>query len=302
MKEKFDISVLIAFYHPIWEKVKLTLQSIITQKNISLQIVITDDGSADNLFSQTKEYFAQNSFEDYTLLPHEQNSGTVLSLYDGLQLCQGKYVKLFSPGDFLSGEYVLREWIAELDRTHSIVSFSKAIYYYKEEGRFCAVSAVASPQCADKWDTKLKKYYLLCDDFGLGAATLMTTAAAKEYFSLIKGKVVYAEDNIYRIMAAKGEKFSFYQAPCIYYEYGDGISTGSSSIWRERLEKDILACNEVIYWELGENTAISKCLKEKEKANSGIKKVLYYFMHPTIFLYKLKRKLFPKRTPTKLNN
>ena len=45
------ISVIVCTYNANWEKTKNTLFSIIRQKNVIFEIIVTDDGSASNNFS-----------------------------------------------------------------------------------------------------------------------------------------------------------------------------------------------------------------------------------------------------------
>ena len=50
MNKVIDMSVIVVTYNSEWEKIKITLNSILRQKNISLQIIVADDGS-ENIFS-----------------------------------------------------------------------------------------------------------------------------------------------------------------------------------------------------------------------------------------------------------
>ena len=50
-----EVTVLLASYNPRIEKLKTCLKSIILQRDISTQIVITDDGSRDNQFDKGRE-------------------------------------------------------------------------------------------------------------------------------------------------------------------------------------------------------------------------------------------------------
>ena len=51
MNKVIDMSVIVVTYNSEWEKIKITLNSILRQKNISLQIIVADDGS-ENIFSE----------------------------------------------------------------------------------------------------------------------------------------------------------------------------------------------------------------------------------------------------------
>lgn len=47
---EYEVSVVVASYNPQIEKLLFTIKSIVNQKNVDIQIVITDDGSFENIF------------------------------------------------------------------------------------------------------------------------------------------------------------------------------------------------------------------------------------------------------------
>ena len=97
----YKVSVIVVMYNPIPEKLWLTLNSIINQEKVDLEIVIADDGSKNNLFDAIEEYMKKNDFSNYKFVYHKQNQGTVLNCYDGVNQASGDYIKLISPGDLL---------------------------------------------------------------------------------------------------------------------------------------------------------------------------------------------------------
>ena len=56
----YKVSVVVLMYNPIPEKLWLTLNSIINQEKVDLEIVIGDDGSENNLFDAIEEYMKKN--------------------------------------------------------------------------------------------------------------------------------------------------------------------------------------------------------------------------------------------------
>lgn len=97
------VSVIVGAYRPDLHKMLLTLRSILLQKKCSYEIILTDDGSKENYFAEVKDFFARAPFSDYKLLPSEKNQGTVLNVWKALQVAQGEYIRLISPGDFMHG-------------------------------------------------------------------------------------------------------------------------------------------------------------------------------------------------------
>ena len=52
-----DVSVIIVTYNSDWEKLRLTLLSTVKQRNISIQIIITDDGSEETFDENIVQLF-----------------------------------------------------------------------------------------------------------------------------------------------------------------------------------------------------------------------------------------------------
>ena len=87
-----DVSVVVVTFNPSWEKLRITLLSILFQKNINMEIIISDDCSVNNYFEEVRELFAKNSFSNYYLISHIENQGTVNNLLDAVQQCKGRYI------------------------------------------------------------------------------------------------------------------------------------------------------------------------------------------------------------------
>ena len=59
------VSVLVVTYNPQYSKLINTVESILLQKNVRLEIIISDDGSQNNYFEQLEEFFKEHSFSEY---------------------------------------------------------------------------------------------------------------------------------------------------------------------------------------------------------------------------------------------
>ena len=101
---KYDFSVIVVTYNAIWDKLKLTLDSIIRQSFENFEIVMADDGSKEDVFDKVEAFFAENNFTRYTLVRNEQNQGTIKNLLSGLDKAQGRYIRMFGPGDLFFDE------------------------------------------------------------------------------------------------------------------------------------------------------------------------------------------------------
>lgn len=150
---RFDCSVVVCSYCSDWEKMRLTLKSILMQEQCNIQIVVADDGSPDNLFDRIKKYFVQHEFINYKLVTTSENRGTVYNILQGVYACVGEFVKPLSPGDCLHGILALHDWIAFM-RSHRdcIMSFCDAIYYHMSDGKFVPLKEFAHPQSVDVYE------------------------------------------------------------------------------------------------------------------------------------------------------
>lgn len=240
-----------ATYTPRKDKLLFTLKSLVMQRNIKIQIIITDDGSTDNLFTEIVSFFETYGFNHYKLIRHDHNIGTVSSIYDALKEADGQYIKLISPGDCFNGTDALSNWVKYQQKCGYRWSFCDAVYYKRDDcGKIKTFSHSAHPQIVNVYqkfaEKKCRWNYVVLDDIALGAATLCEKEVMINYISRIQGKVKYAEDNIYRIMMFDGVMAGYYSEAAILYEYGEGISTSNSSLWKEKIREDWLTTDKIM--------------------------------------------------------
>lgn len=250
MDKEIAVSVIVATYNPQYGKLLQTLESIIAQENITVEIVVTDDGSKENHFDKMKAFFKNNKFSNYKLCSLDVNGGTVKNVYSGLKACSGEYVKVISPGDILTRKNTLYDWVQFMADTKTDISYGKAYYYNKDDEGIKYLKVLCHPQKTDIYVKRdflaVKNYYLLANDIVNGATVLCRRVIFEKYLQMLVGKVIYAEDNAYRIMVADGIVPSFFDENVIFYEYGTGISTNVNRKWAELLKKDWLAADEEI--------------------------------------------------------
>lgn len=247
---KYEVSVIVVIYNSNFEKIKKTIISAINQKDIKKEIIIADDGSKNNYEKEIKFLFEENDFVDFKLIFNKTNKGTVANLLGALDKAEGEYTKTLSPGDFLIDERALREWVDYLKKNNYNWSFSEA-KYYSNESQKSIVRAMAHPQVISPYLSGNKKRcrwnYIALKDVALGAATIGDTGIMTRYCNLIADNgVIYAEDNIWRLMMYDGEVGGYYPYETIQYEYGSGVSTLGNGIWKERLTSDWKNTNDII--------------------------------------------------------
>ena len=273
MNQDIDISVLVITYNPDLIKLKSTLFSILIQKNVNLEIIIADDGSKNNHFPEIEEYFRKNEFENFKLIGDENNQGTVKNVIKGMEKVRGRYVKLISPGDFLYNEKTLELIVEEIKKSEAIMYFGNSIYYSFEKNDLKFYN-IRNPRDIDVFiknkKKKIKRNYLLRQDYILGASCVVQSKSFFKYLKKIENFVVYAEDCVYIYMIAEGIVPKYINENILWYEYGSGISTSKETLWN----KKILADNEATYYSLKKEKLILSYVYEMKFSNSKIKRLI----------------------------
>lgn len=249
-KDSYEITVLVCSYNPRISALFFTLDSIIHQKNINFEIVITDDGSKNSLALEIEDYFTNNNFSNWKMVCNKINKGTVHNLYSGLLASSGKYIKIISPGDALYGDNTLRKWLDFTISSNYSWTFSDALYYYGDITNMTIVSVDAHPNNIRPYVKKDKKSciwnYVVWDDIATGATMLCKKDIQIFYTKKLLDKVIYAEDNMWRLMMFDGIVGGYYPNNTMFYEYGTGISTRGSTIWDRRILDDWNAATKIM--------------------------------------------------------
>ena len=258
MKNKYEITVIIATYNPQLDKLLATIDSIITQKDIEVQLIIADDGSKENHFSVVDGYLKSNNFFAYKLLALESNKGTVSNIMNAIHNSEGYYVKGISPGDMLYGEYALKGWIDGIRASGKRWSFCDVSYYYMDNGARVSVKGQRHPRILWPYikdnEVQCRKNYLIHGDNANGAGILCETKLMADYLDKIFEKIKYAEDNIFRLMMWDGITPYYHAKEAVLYEYGEGISTSSNKHWEDILKKE---------WDIVTNMFVSEVASDK---------------------------------------
>lgn len=292
-----QVSVAVLTYNPQKEKLFQTIKSIIEQKYIELDLVIADDGSTNTYFEEVEVLFQSSNFTNYRFVRNQINQGTVKNCLSAVKACEGKYVKLLSPGDFLYADTVLYRWVNFLEKNIADWSFSEAFYYRMDGSNICLTEQYAHPQdikpYIKKNDYKCRWNYIVNGDLCLGAATICKKDIMLKYLNMIQDKVKYAEDNIYRIMMMDGLNVEYFQEKTIMYEFGDGVSTSGSMEWVRRLRRDRANTTQIMMEQCDRSNPFEKRLYKAflvERMEYGyVRKFRRFFMRGCLW-YNIKNK------------
>ena len=283
------VSVILQMYHPNWDKIRLTLDSILLQTGIDYELIVSDDGSETDYFDDIRDYLNSREYKHpLKFAKCLSNVGTVKALHNALmQHATGEYIRFISPGDLLHGNTALRDWVNFAREQEAVVAFTELIYYQMNESKeITPVQQWVSPQYNRyKNQADFLKHYVMYNDVSIGFGILYRTTELKRYLSAFVDRVKYAEDNVARVMIFAGEKAAYYPKPTGLYEVDTGIST--SDVWRQRLINDWNASTAVMR-RMNPDEGLYNYFYQANRynfSNNMIKKVLSYISMPGKFIW-----------------
>lgn len=286
---KYDFSVIVVTYNTIWDKLKLTLDSIIRQSFDSFEIVMADDGSKEDIYDKVERYFAENNFSRYTLVKNKQNQGTIKNLLSGLDKAQGRYIRMFGPGDLFYDENSLSGVYKFMNETGCEGCFGIMRGYYIDKNGKIATRPYTFPfdlkayrKCDDE---KIIKNLTLFADNVSGASMCLTHEYMDEYLNRLAGKVVYLED-VFQVMAAlDGRRLQFYDEYLILYEDSVGMTRAKNSSFKQLLKKDNNTFYEMLFEQYSHNKLVRKrkgLHKIYQIDNPYIRMIVSAFKNPSV--------------------
>lgn len=296
------VTVVVLTYNPVMSKLCATLRSIIAQQFIDLEIVISDDGSKNFSILDIEQFFKRYSYSKYKIVRNAKNEGTVINALKGLSVVSGEYVKLISPGDMFTSQFTLHSWVTHLKESGKKWSISDALFYrlinndeislVQKEQRPREISIYIKDNL-----TKCRWNYIMMDDVALGAAIISERKVLYDYLKRIEGKVIYAEDNIYRLMMFDGICADYFPENAILYEYGEGISTQKSDFWNIKIKKDWEETNSEMLNRINPGDKLQrKMIKylKRRKYQSGFMWFMNYITEPGRIEYVLRKRYIPR--------
>ena len=241
IQKEYDVSIGVLTYQPDYEKLFVTLTSVIQQQGCRYEIVVGDDGSSNFEEREIELWLLRHGFKDYTILRSSENKGTVHNVMNVLDAAQGCYVKLISPGDYLYSEHVLADMLRFMEEKSYKIAFGRACYYTKGDDKYYLVNRMNPFQLAPYQSgdfAAVKEAYLVYQDYVVGAAFMGERHILAAYTRDILGRIIYTEDAIYPIMIADDIRLGFWDQNFVWYECSDGISNDTTGEWRDRLLYD----------------------------------------------------------------
>ncbi len=290
-ESKIDFSVIVCCYNPDLDKLKRTLISADRQEGVSLEIIISDDGSKENYYNEIKEWCLNNIRNKVIYNFLGENVGTVKNILCATEIAKGSYIKPISSGDYLYSRTTLSEFI----NVDGDIVFGNGVYYNNDYEMKIYNYHHPIVNKYDKKNTNSIRSLLIYNDWILGASLLYKKEKLIEYLTiLINFDIKYCEDLSTALCALDSSKIEYVNRNLVWYEYGTGISTKKNEKNQKSLveidqEKFFLHLLPTLYAKKRYIKKIVKLWKIKNKIQKKIYILLFFpsklfFKFETIFL------------------
>lgn len=240
-----QVSVIIITYEPNINKLVSTLLSVICQKNIKFEVIISDDGSKRINIDDVERTILRNHPHDIPLqfIKNRTNLGTVSNIYCACKYAKGEYIKIISPGDFLYDDNVLYDFYTYAkNKPTSSLFFGRPIYYSNiDKLEIYDTSTPLYPSIYNNKRQIIQNLSLIHGHGPVGASYFYKAEELKKYLRLVVGRVKYVEDySTSMLYLLDGGKLTFFDRNIVWYEFGYGLSTSNPNKWKDIYEND---CN-----------------------------------------------------------
>lgn len=244
LEKKIQVSVIVATFNPDIDKLELTINSVLKQKDIEYEIIICDDGSLVDYSKELQQIFCKNAFTNYKLINSNTNNGTVINCYNGIKESSGEYVYLISPGDYLYEKTTLFDMYSFALIKNADIVFGDALFYSNIDGIInTEIKGLNAPFFIKPFLSKngVIHYqdFFNCGNYILGATILRKQEIALKYLGEFVGISKYVEDYSSNGSAILDEKSIYYfNNYVVWYESSTGISNQKSDKWQKLINSD----------------------------------------------------------------
>jgi len=298
-----EFSLIILTYNSDYEKIILTIKSILEQDFPEYEIIISDDGSRIDFFEELRGFFTKKAFNNYKMIKNKQNLGIVNNFLKALKQSKGKYIKGLAPADLLYNNDSLSKMYNYLAINNSKYAFGRMKSYYidKESNlhihKFVAPKNLKEYKKNSKNRIKILRNLLLYSDWISGVTTFFERDYIIKYLTCLssESKVKYCEDLIPVLILLNNGDIDFYDQCIVWYEYGHGISTDNNKEGRKLLRKDHENFLTYLQQKYSKNRIVRKALKNNLNRNnryakinnSWIRRLLIAINRPYLVFFKL---------------
>lgn len=288
--DKVEVSVVVLTYKPNWNKLKRTLKSIVMQKDVELEIIVTDDGSDIDYCEDVKKYLADIGFDRYIYNKNEKNVGIIKNYLSGIKRAKGRYIYGISPGDMLYGDMCLRKMVDFCNEKEARICFGNALYY-KDDGNGCKIfKGINHPKRPQFYKEKMPFYIMktmfFCNENILGPSYMWEKECVLECFEKISHFAVYVEDRCSTAVAImKGIRVFHFDENMLWYEVGSGISTVDDTAWKLKIAEDYTNTIYSLKQEYKKERILDAVYIRQTCRNKLKKMIILTLKHPMFMIY-----------------
>lgn len=236
-----EFSVIILCYNSETKALYRTLDSVLKQKNIDMEIVLADDASSNDCLQKAVDYLNEKNYTAYKVQRHEENVGTVQNIADALSLAEGTYIKCIGAGDMLFEDVTLQKVRDFMNENGCAMCFGKMQAYCASEKKHVRILLpVPADIRAHQKNQKKRICKNIIQNHGwiAGASMFYRNDTFSEYLPKLLGVVRYCEDLLQVILLLDNQTISYMDCGVVYYEYGSGISTNAGKGNSDRMRMD----------------------------------------------------------------
>ena len=301
-----QLSIIVLSYNSDVRKMEATLKSVINQKNVDFEIIVSDDGSKVDPTDEIKNIFQKYNCSNYKININKENLGTVKNCLSAINLANGKYVYLISPGDMIFDDYTMSDFYNFAEEKEAQVCFGEYLNYVVDNDDVKLVEKLANPARNDVYDPPYDffdyKLLFLCTEYILGPCYFRTKEFALKYLGYASKCCKYVEDNTSTAFAlADNVSIFHYKRDICWYECNTGISTNLNSKWINLTRKDFKNTYDELLHKYPKDRIIKLAYKLKygRFSNTLMSMLIFCICHPILFIrYSKFRKLTLHYTET----
>jgi alpha-1,3-rhamnosyltransferase len=294
------ISIIVCTYNNI-DGLIPTLESIRLQTYKEIELIISDDGSENNLVSIVEDYLDKykNSFKFIHFIKHEKNIGSVKNIQNAIKNTNGEIIKGISPGDLLYSSDTLNDINIFFNKHHPLIACGYPRSYTKINNEIIDKYVYNYYTYKDLFNNKKTLYNMIFGEGYITGASLIYSRKLffeKNYF--LPEIIKYLDDFVQVWITLDKIRIYNMNKFIVWYEYGSGISTSDNRESKAKMRKDYLLFYRWIQKRMifGEHTY--KMIKINNVVNdensSSLEKLFYLIRDPYCLLKKITLKYFRK--------
>lgn len=288
MENKREFSVIVCCYNPDFDKLIKTIASCVNQKDVSFEIIISDDCSKEKYEDKLRSWAKLNDIDlVYNFL--EKNVGTIKNILSATKISKGEYIKTISPGDYFATDDALRKILEMYEKHNYDMVFAEGVFYLDDKIFDDKNMPLLRSTCGKKMFRNIASF---ADTF-LGAS-LSFKREMSAYLHEIKDYMRLTEDlPLTYLTLLNNKKIGLIEENLFWYEYGTGVSSAPHG-----LDADLEGFLTYLKKNYPNNKYVKRSLKIwkiNNIPNRFFRNIKLLFVCPDVFFLRLSRKLQPRK-------